>query len=397
LIPGLKRRLLRSAVANNRFDPPLSVLHVITGLGVGGAESVLVNLAVSGRDPSRPTAVVALVADGPNRQKLEAVGVHVFDVGMRRGRPNFLAVFRLARVIRETRPAFVQSWMYHADLISLISLWFSGRRSKTRLLWSIRCSNMDTRQYKPQFSAIVRAWALLARFADAVIANSDAGVAAHRALGFRPRFLAVVKNGIDTDLFRPNSSARVEVRRQLGIADDAVVIATVGRVDPMKDHDLFLRVMARLDGITGLAIGLGTEALPDRARLLRLGQRDDVPQLLAASDILVSMSRFGEGFSNVVAEAMSCGLPVVATDVGDARRIIGKTGLVVSAGDEQGLVDALHRLVANTALRQRLGRAARQRVEADFGLDRMAAAFSAVYETLQSRETAPVSQREPLR
>jgi len=112
---------------------------------------------------------------------------------------------------------------------------------------------------------------------------------------------------------------------------------------------------------------------------MRLGQRDDIPDILAASDILVSTSRFGEGFSNVMVEAMICGLPVVATDVGDARRIVGDTGLVVLPGDEDGLVEALAGLTTDAGRRRRLGQAARERAQANFGMDRMVDAFWGLY------------------
>jgi glycosyltransferase involved in cell wall biosynthesis len=383
LIPVLRRHILKSTISEDRSDPPLFVLHVITGLGAGGAEGALVNLLAADGDPSRLGAVAALVADGLNRDRLEAMGTTVFDVGMTRGRPSVAAVFRLARLIRRTRPTFVQSWMYHADLVSLAALWLSGRRSQTRLLWSIRCSNMDTRQYKPMFAAIIGAWVLLARFADAVIANSEAGIAAHRQRGFRPRFLARIYNGVDSDGFAPNSTAREKIRRQLGIADDALVVISVGRVDPMKDHDLYLRVVDRIEGVVALAVGRGTESLPDRPDFLRLGQRDDIANLLAASDVFVSTSRFGEGFSNVVAEAMSSGLPVVATDVGDARDIVGDAGAVVPVGDEDALVIAIRGLLTDPVLRRNLGNTARQRAMQCFGRRRMVEEFLAVYETMR--------------
>lgn len=355
------------------------MLHVITGLGVGGAERVLVDLVEAGRAVGRADTVAALVADGPNRAKLESGGTLVIDIGMARGRPRVRGLLKLARVIREMRPDVVQSWMYHADLTSLFALWLSGRRTKTRLLWSIRCSDMDPGQYGTMFRAALWWWAKLARYADAVIANSDAGVDVHRALGMRPRTVLRIDNGIDTRRFRPKAEARARVRNELGISGDMIVITTVGRVDPMKDHGLFLRAVARLGGVTALAVGLGTEKLPAGANVLPLGQRNDVPDILAASDILVSTSRFGEGFSNVVLEAMSCGLPVVATDVGDARRIVGDTGLVVLPGDEDGLVEALAGLTTGAGRRRRLGQAARERAQANFGMDRMVDAFWGLY------------------
>jgi glycosyltransferase involved in cell wall biosynthesis len=375
------------------------VLHVITGLGVGGAERALVNLATSDRNAHRPLAVAALVGDGPNRENLERSGVAVFDLGMRRGHLDLSAMVRLAKLIRARRPAVVQSWMYHADLLSLVALWLSGRRSATRLLWSIRCSNMDTRRYRLLFAATVRAWKTLARFPDAVVANSDAGISAHRALGCRLPHVFRIDNGVNIQRFRPDPDRRAEFRQWLGIGEGTLVVAAIGRVDPMKDHELLLRLVDQARGLVFIAAGRGTESLPDRPALRRLGESDHVPQILAASDMFLATSRFGEGFPNVVAEAMSCGVPVVATDVGDTRRIVGDTGIVVPVGDEAGLNDALRRLAAEDDLRQRLGVAARRRVAECFTVEQMVDKFGAAYDALLSPEGrgAPAGRPELLR
>jgi glycosyltransferase involved in cell wall biosynthesis len=172
-------------------------------------------------------------------------------------------------------------------------------------------------------------------------------------------------------------------------------VAAIGRVDPMKDYDLLLRLVDQARGLVFIAAGRGTESLPDRPALRRLGETDHVPQVLAASDT----SRFGEGFPNVIAEAMSCGVPVVATDVGDTRRIVGDTGIVVPVGDEAGLNDALRRLGAQDDLRQRLGVAARRRVTECFTVEQMVDKFGAAYDALLSPEGggAPAGRPEVLR
>ncbi|HCA26945.1 MAG TPA: group 1 glycosyl transferase [Betaproteobacteria bacterium] len=355
------------------------VLHVITGLHTGGAERALTTVALAGLQTGNPQTITALTPGGANAVKLEAAGLRVLNLGMRRGFPNPLPIISLARIIRRERPEVIQSWMYHADLVTLLALMISGRRRSTRLFWGIRCSDMDFSRYGLRLRLVVRACAWLSRWPDGVISNSEAGREVHKRLGYRPKRFEVVDNGIDPARFALPRGARAEVRRTLGIPARATVIVMVARVDPMKDYDLFLAALRQLPGVQALAIGAGTEALPEVAGLHRLGRRDDVPNLLAAADILVSSSAFGEGFSNAIAEGMAAGLPIVATDVGDARRIVGGAGKIIPPGDCEALAGAIRALTASRPELRRLGAAGRQRVAEMFSVKRTVAAFERIY------------------
>ncbi len=217
----------------------------------------------------------------------------------------------------------VQGWLYHGDLAALLGLALSGRRRTTRLAWGLRCSNLDMDVYGRGLRLVQAACARLSRYPDIVIANSKAGLTTHLALGYRPRRTAVIYNGIDIERFAPDPARRAEVRRSLGIDERAPVIAHVARLDPMKDHQTLLAALGLLPQVHCLAIGAGTETLPDRPNLHRLGRRDDVSRLLPAADFIVSSSAYGEGFSNALAEGMASGLPAIATDIGDARELVG--------------------------------------------------------------------------
>ena len=355
------------------------VLHLITGLHTGGAERTLATAVLARPDKAVPPTIAALTPGGAYAAELKAAGLLVLDLGMGRGLPNPFAVFRLASIIRHERPEVIQSWMYHADLMALLALMVSGRRRSTRLYWGIRCSDMDLSRYGIRLRLIIRLCAWLSRRPDGVVANSEAGREVHKRLGYRPKRFEVVDNGIEPARFTPLRGTRAEVRRALGIPASASVIATVARVDPMKDYDGFLAALGMLPGVQALAIGAGTEALPETAGLHRLGWRDDVPRLLACADILVSSSAFGEGFSNAIAEGMAAGLPVVATDVGDARRIVDSAGTIVPPGDHEALAGAIRALIGNRAERRRLGAAGRRRVIEAFSVERMVAAFERIH------------------
>lgn len=361
-------------------------MHVITALDVGGAESMLAALATA-QTPSADQRVVSLVSGGVHAGALRRTGVIVDELGFRRGIPDPRGLWRLATLIRAHRPDLIQSWMYHADLTALLALRLSGHRRTTRLAWGIRCSNMDTRQYGPLLRATIGFCAALSGQPDAIVANSEAGLAAHKRLGYAPRRAAVVYNGIDTNRFRPDADARAAVRHDLGLAPDARVAVHVARVDPMKDHETLLASLSFMPDVAVVSVGLGTDSLPDRPNLHRLGARTDVARLLAAGDVIVSSSAFGEGFCNAIAEGMAAGLPAVTTDVGDARTIVGDTGLVVPPGEPGALAAAVRQMLDDPGFERRR-RAARARIEEHFSLGRAVSRFEALWQELVTEQPA---------
>ncbi len=355
---------------------PVDVMHVVTGLDIGGAEHQLTLLAEANIRAGRRVRVVSLLAGGDYRARLEHAGVAITDLGMRRGRPSLTALTRLIGLIRRQRPKVLQSWLYHADLYATTALLLSGRRRRTRLLWCVRCSDMDATRYGAPLRLVMGLCAALSRVPDAIIANAVAGRDAHRQRGYRARSFPVIANGIDTDIFRPDPVARAAVRAQLGIDATVPVLVHVARVDPMKDHATYLAALDRMPNIIGLAIGDNTRNLPDHPRLRRLGARTDVARLMAAGDVIVSSSAFGEGFSNAIAEGMATGLPAVATDVGDTAMIVGDCGRVVAPGDPVALADAVTALLGDDPAA--LGARARHRIKAQFGIAAMVAAYDEI-------------------
>jgi glycosyltransferase involved in cell wall biosynthesis len=324
---------------------------------------------------------VTLSSGGENASRLRAAGVKVTELRMRSNSPPGWELFRLARLICLERPAVVQSWMYHADLTATLALYWSGRRKNTRLIWGLRCSDMETRHYGMRLNAVIRACATLSGLPDIIVSNSVAGMDFHVGLGYPTKRFAVIPNGIDIERFRPNPTLRAAVRTELGLIEDEPVVAHVARVDPMKDHACFLSALSNLKGMRALLIGQGTERLPPHPAALRLGRRDDIPRILNAADVVVSSSAFGEGFSNAIAEGMASGLPAIVTNTGDARLLVGETGVVVPPRDPAKLAEGIARLVAGgrASLLER-GRAARRRIEDNFSLQRAVENFRALYE-----------------
>jgi glycosyltransferase involved in cell wall biosynthesis len=349
---------------------PGKILYVTAGLRGGGAEAMLTRLATATPGVAGEVIIVSLLPAEAHIDRVRAAGVTVAEFNFERATGVARGLVELARLIAARRPDIVQGWMYHGDLAALVALVMSGRRKRTRLVWSIRCTALDLRHYGGfGLRLVVKACTLLSGWPDLVTANSVAGLKSHLALGYRPRRAEVVANGIDVDAFRPDPAARRAVRLDLGIPENAIVLAHVARVDAMKDHAAFLAAMAQLPEVSALLVGAGTEDLPAAHNVIRLGRRQDVARLFAAADFVVSSSRFGEGFSNVLGEGMACGLPAIATDVGDAKLIVGDTGVVVPPEDPVALAAGIRTLAGESAAaRAERGARARARIVENFAL-----------------------------
>lgn len=369
----------------------LKVLHLISGLEAGGAERSLANL-VTGLDRSRIQNVVISMTDrGFFGEIIERNGTPVHVLNMTRGMPSMGGLLRLRELLRQERPDLLQTWLYHADFLGMIARTFDRHLP---LIWNLRCSNMVLERYRPLTRLIRRLLVTGSRMPLAVIANSQAGAAFHRQLGYTPRRWAVIPNGFDPELWRPNAEARRAVRAQLGIPPEALVLGMVARLDPAKDHAGFLRAAQRVhaavpgcqfvlvgDRVPTLAAAVDAHGLGAVTHLL--GAQRDVPRLTAAFDVACLSSAFGEAFPNVLGEAMGCGVPCVTTDVGDAALIVGATGRVVAPSNPQALASAAIDLLGmDSDARKALGDAARSKVVNDYSLAATLRRYTALYEDL---------------
>lgn len=391
--------------------PPVRILHLITGLGAGGAETWLCRLLSRLPREGFDCRVVSLLplegAHGALAGAIRDLGVPVQSLGMRRGLPGPGALLRLMAVLRQWRPQVLQTWMYHADLLGLLAARACG--CGAAVSWGLRAGYMDFSRYGLATRLTVRACAKLSRLPEAVTANSSAGARLHvQTLGYRPRRLAVLENGVDGEVFRPDAEAGARLRAEWGVARGALLVGLVARMDAMKGHDVFCmamrRVRERFPQAVPVFCGQGTEpgaqeldALLARhgladAGAVRLGLRRDVPQALAALDAL-ALPSLGEGFPNALAEGLACGVPVAALDVGDARRMAGPGGQLADpqdSGPEAGaerramaLAECLERVLALTPeQRSGMGALGRAHVLAEFGLDAAVARWAAHFSTL---------------
>lgn len=337
--------------------------------------------------------VVSLTTIGPVGETIRDLGVQVQALSMKKGMPDPRGAVKLARIIRRFQPDIIQCWMYHANLLGLA---VSHRR---RLVWNIRCTDMDLARYGMVYRWTVRAGALFSSIPDAIVVNSQAGRDFHASLGYSPRKWDVIANGFDTTMYRPDASSGQYIRARFAIPENAPVIGLVNRYDPMKDHATFFRAASLLSQnnsavhfvLAGRGVIEGSpEISPHQGTMKKIrnihlmGHRDDIPRVLNALDIAASSS-ISEGLPNAIGEAMATGVPCVVTDAGDSALLVGDTGIVVPKRDPEALCAAWQRLLdAGADFRETMGERARKRIMEHYSLQAMIRRYEDLYRNLTS-------------
>jgi len=377
--------------------PPARVVHVITGLDTGGAEMMLYKLLSAWPSTRIDSTVVSMLSAGELAGPIADLGIDVHSLNMRSSLGDPGAAVRLIRLLKRLDADLVQTWMYHANLLgALVNPWLR----KTPLLWNLRQSTLDPKTSKLSTRIVMRAGAALSWAAPrCIVCCSERVRDVHRALGYRADIMAMIPNGFELDRFRPDAEARATLRAELGIEDSAPLLGLVTRFHPQKDLQTFFQAAAlvraerpdcrllacghdiRLDN-PSIARWVAGTGLGDAVDLL--GPRRDPARVMAALDVLVSSSAFGEGFPNVIGEAMACGVPCAVTDVGDSGLIVGDTGFTVPPRDPAALAAAILTLLGEgrEGLARR-GQAARARIDTEFALARIAARYSDLYNSVR--------------
>lgn len=386
-------------------DKRISVLCLITALIGGGAEMMLYRL-MSRLDRTKfNPQVVSMMGLGPVSEKVRALGIPVRSLGMSQGMPNPLALLKLVRWLQCDKPDVIQTWMYHADLLGSFAAKLAGNIA---ISWNIRHSDLGGKESKKLTHVTARLCARLSRWAPRkIVCCSESAREVHAALGYVSDKMVVIPNGYDLDTCKPDLAARQSVRMELEISETAPIIGLAARFNPQKDHRTFLMAAGLLhrdmpdvhfilcgEQITNQNIDLmkwiNDAGIQDRCHLL--GHRDDIPRINATFDI-ASLSSSSEAFPNVVAEAMSCGIPCVVTDVGDAALIVGETGIVVPPRNPTVLADAWRTMLnMDRETRIQLGLAARQRVMENYNLSQIVSCYESLFEELACKS---LSQKLP--
>lgn len=368
----------------------MRVVHVVTSTGIGGAQVMLHRYLRHLGPEARDHVVVSLMPGGRIGELISDLGVEVHDVGLASIGSLAPGLARLRKLVADLAPDVVHGWMYHGCLAASLAV---AGRAQPPLIWGIHHSLADPSTESRALRAILWTMPTLARRVSAITYCGGTIALQHEQVGFPRKLSEIIANGIDTESFVPDGTAKRHLISALGIPEGRQVIGTAIRYHPMKDPGTLIRAAERLvdEGrdIQVLFLGEGhaggpTEALARNSRIFDrvslMPAQSDIRKIVAGFDVFALSSAWGEAFPLAVGEAMSCGVPVACTHVGDLDWLTGEPDKLTEPRDDRALAERIGEILDQPpAAREAMGLAYRQRILGNFGMDAYASAHDALY------------------
>lgn len=358
----------------------MKIAHVLQWFELGGGESVALRLAGRQREAGHDVQALAF-AGGPLQQHFEREGIRTYVLPKRAGFDPVLYARVLALCIARR-----YSVVHTHDQQSLVYVAAPARASGATVIHTKHGDTVESAR-----RLVLRRVAAAFVHAFVAVSETTAGTARQYREVSEGK-LTVVENGVDMTRFGPDEQARSALRRELGIGADARLIGTVGRQERVKNPELLIRAAAPLlgpdvhlllagDGSLAGQLAALSATLPHAESIHLVGRRDDVPRLLSALDVF-ALSSEAEGLPLVILEAMATGLPVASTAVGGIPAVVqdGRTGVLVPAGDERALREALGSLLGDLGRAGEMGREGRALAQQRYSLDGMSEAYQRLYQ-----------------
>lgn len=376
----------------------MKVVHIITGLNNGGAEGVLYRLVTN--DKKNQHIVISLMGEGKYGPLLVLNNIKTYYLELSRGKLSLSPIVILNKIIKNEKPEVVQTWMSHADLIGGLVSKLSGHKN---IIWNIRHSNLTFRVSNIKTNAVVMTCMAMSKIIPKnIICCSEKTYKDYGGRGYPKSKMTVISNGYDFEKFNTDTEARDKIRKELNIADDTNLLGMVARYDPNKNHHGLLRalklVKTRNNNFQTILVGRDLNGNNESIKTLikeleledhvvLLDQRSDIPSIMNALDIHILSSISGEGFPNVLAEAMACGTLCIATNTGDSKVIIDDYGWIVEPNDDRSLSDAILnalKLKENSTVWSKKQRLAKEHIISNFSLSLMIDKYNNVWESSQN-------------
>lgn len=375
----------------------MKIVHVITGLDDGGAEHTLYKICKY--DNLNEHVVISLKKKGKYFILLKKIGVSVHSIDLKLF--SIFKFFHITNLIRILKPDIVQTWLVHGDLIGGLAARLCGIKN---IVWNVRYSNFELGKAKLTTIILIK---ILARLSFVlpkliVVVSKSARNTCEKA-GYCKKKLKLITNGYDLSELNNHKYNKSQFRKKIKIKKKIPLIGNVARYDPKKDHSNLLKAISLVKQrnthfcciLVGSGVNKSNTNLMREIRELKLhnnvkllGQIRNIAKVMSVFDLYIQSSSYGEGFPNVVAEAMACRTPSVVTDAGDASYIVGNTGWVVPPKNPIKLAKSIQKALTeinNKNWKKRCNNS-RLRIKQNFDIEKMLKSFNKVWSKVLAKQ-----------
>ncbi len=366
-------------MVNKKYE----IAHIITSLDSGGAEKMLFKLLIERKKNGYCDIVISLKSHGVIQENFVKEGITVINLGIN-GLPSFFrSLYQMRYIIRDYDISLFQTWLYHADFFgSIISLIY-----RKKIIWNIRCSVTRMKYTTKLILSLLKVMSFYVP--KKIIYASQSGKISHHEFGFDRSKAIVIPNGFDLQ-------NRIKHYKK---EEDKFVVGSIGRFHQDKDYETLIKASAIVLTVNpkttfvlvGNDLDVENEELINllgkykvKSSFLLLGFQENVNDIYGMFDIYCSSSK-SEGFPNVIGEAMMHEIPVVSTDAGDSKFLIGNAGEIVPIEDSQSLATAINNLISMSSIqRARIGKNGFLRISEHFKISEIMNKYNDLYKSVTS-------------
>jgi glycosyltransferase involved in cell wall biosynthesis len=366
------------------------IVHIIGDLSIGGTERALSSILIHFPNKEIKYYVISLSGNGYFSDEIKKAGIEVFGLNLKGILSLPKNIFKLIFIVHKIRPDILQGWMYHSNLVVSLLKYTFIRQPK--IFWNIRQSLYSLQFEKKSTIIVINILKFLSRLPDKIIFNSEVAKNHHLDFGYNASKAAVIFNGFDTNFWKFDAIKRTSIRSLYNITENDLLLGYVGRYHSVKNLELLLEVIADLSPdypdlkvmFIGKDLVRGNENVnkflysSTDNNIFLLGNETDIPGYLSAFDGFCLCSN-SEAFPNVLAEAMSCNLYCMSTNVGDVPLILGDLGCIIPPNDKERLKKAIIFWIENHLSLKENGRRARERIKNNFPINKNVADYCSIY------------------